>query len=105
MVSNLIKKEDVKLMLSELLDLAEKENFSAYDVINHAVDWVENISTAYDIDKVVEELEELRERIINDDYDVCATFSGCMKIDCDRCEQVILTNKAIEIVKSGGNNA
>lgn len=68
-------------------------------------DYIQNMPTAYDVDKVVEELEELKERIITNDYDGCETI-GCPYpyIDCDRCQQIIVSNKAIEIVKAGGDN-
>ena len=49
-MSDLISREDVKLMLSELLQLAEKERFTAYDVINHAVEWIDNMPTVEDED-------------------------------------------------------
>ena len=39
-----ITKEQVKLMLSELLNVAEKEKFSAYDVISHAPEWLDKLN-------------------------------------------------------------
>lgn len=45
-MSRLIDAEQTKLMLSELLEVAEKEKFTAEDVINHACEWLDNIPTS-----------------------------------------------------------
>ena len=57
-MGRLIDSEQTKLMLSELLEVAKKENFNAEDAIEHACVWVDNIPTAYDVEKVVEGLED-----------------------------------------------
>lgn len=53
--------------------------------------------TAYDLDKVVEQLEELRE------LDAC-DFDNCPAEDirCYDCTQKRMVERAIEIVKGGG---
>lgn len=56
-IDGLISKEKVLLMLSELLEVANEEGFSAEDTIDHIYEWVKNIPTDYDINKVVGELE------------------------------------------------
>lgn len=54
--------------------------------------------TAYDVDKVVEQLEELRE------LDAC-DFDNCLDedINCCDCTQKRMVERAIEIAKAGGN--
>ena len=56
--------------------------------------------TAYDVDKVVEQLEELRE------LDAC-DFDNCPAEDihCCDCTQKRMVERAIEIVKGGGADA
>ena len=83
----LIDAEQTKLILSELLEVANKENFTAEDVISHACEWVDNLPTAYDVEKVVADLE--REKMI-----IC----GCHMIETN----VIKIDDAIEIVRRGG---
>lgn len=58
--------------------------------------------TAYDIDKVVEELEELREKDVCDylDCDVCLYNEKC-GVETDQSNN-LKWDKAIEIVKQGG---
>lgn len=55
--------------------------------------------TAYDVDKVVRQLEELRE------LDAC-DFGNCPAEDirCCDCTQKRMVERAIEIVKGGGVN-
>lgn len=64
-------------------------------------DFVKRQPIAYNIDKVIEELEELREGMLAGDY-CCANLDFCRHVDCDKCEQIIVTDKAIEIVRDGG---
>ena len=54
--------------------------------------WLKKQPTAYDPDKIVEQLEELK-------YKPCADTKNCT--DFVTCEQHFM-QKAIEIVKSGG---
>ena len=41
MIKKLVDIEEVKVMLSELLEVALEENFIAEDTINHAMVWLE----------------------------------------------------------------
>ena len=41
MVKKLVDIEDVKVMLSELLEVALKENFTAEDTLEHAMVWLD----------------------------------------------------------------
>ena len=53
---------------------------------------LENSKTAYDVDKVIEELEEMK------------TIKGSMNTETCRKWDYGTVNKAIEIVKAGGKN-
>ena len=57
-----------------------------------------DIPTAYDIDKVVEELEEVHNKFCKNV--VCGGKSRSEL--CEYCEECIMFNKNIEIVKQGG---
>lgn len=41
MIKKLVDIEDVKIMLSELLEVALEENFTAEDTIEHAMVWID----------------------------------------------------------------
>ena len=62
-----------------------------YDTCNKSID-IDNIPTAYSVDKVVEELEKIREK------------KTCNKEKCDAKEicRICVVDDAIEIVKKGG---
>lgn len=62
------------------------------------LDFMDAQPTAYDVDKVVKQLEELRE------LDAC-DFDNCLDedINCCDCTQKRMAERAIEIVKAGGN--
>lgn len=68
-----------------------------WDIMNN----IRRTKTVYNIDKVIEELEELQEGMLAGDY-CCANLDFCRHVDCDKCEQIIVTDKAIEIVRDGG---
>ena len=85
-MSRLIDAEQAKLMLSELLEVAEKENFTAEDAINHAYEWVDNIPTAYSVEKVVGEIEDVLWNCYIDNGQGFKTY----------------VNRACEILKRGG---
>lgn len=55
-MGRLIDAENVKLMLSELLEVAQKENFTAEDAIDHATVWIDNLPTAFDADMVYRQM-------------------------------------------------
>ena len=70
-----------------------------YDTCNKSID-IDDIPTAYDVDKVVEELEErkaLHERLV--DYE---TKNGTVTEKYQNIKAIDVLNKAIEIVKQGG---
>lgn len=58
------------------------------------VKMVEAQPTAYDLDKVVEELEELRDG--NYDFDCCPYKDT--NVSCDKCHMI----RAIDVVRRGG---
>ena len=41
MIKKVVDIEDVKIMLSELLEVALEENFTAEDTISHAMVWLD----------------------------------------------------------------
>ena len=90
----LIDAESVKLMLSELLEVAQKEKFTAEDTISHATSWIDNIPTAHDMEKVVEQLMVVHDEgwCPGDDLE-CVLDKACR--DCYR-------EKITEIVRKGG---
>ena len=64
-----------------------------YDAIQNCISCVEEQPTAYSVDKVVDELEEVHETF-------CKNVV-CGKL-CEHCEEYIMFNKNIKIVKQGG---
>lgn len=66
----------------------------------HAIPWVDAQPTAYDVEKVVAELEDAKEKIAKEDY--CRTKhyieNDCEHKDCFKCCAEYL----IDIVKRGG---
>lgn len=65
-------------------------------------DYIQNMPTAYDVDKVVDELEELKNKDICDylDCDVCLYYKKC-GVETDQSNN-LKWDKLIEIVKQGG---
>ena len=55
---------------------------------------IKNIPTAFDKEKVIDDLENLKNNLI-DCNDLCGE---CLEIECDQCA----LKKAIEIVEKGG---
>ncbi len=70
------------------------ENMKDYDAVK---DVINNMPTAYDLDKVVEQLEEV-EKIMTSPVNKDCFGEECRASDCTVC----LISKAIEIVKGGG---
>ena len=68
------------------------ESMKDYDAVK---DVINNMPTAYDVDKVVEQLEEV-EKIMTSPVNVDCFGEECKASDCTVC----LISKAIEIVKS-----
>lgn len=70
------------------------ESMKDYDAVK---DVINNMPTAYDPDKVVEQLEEV-EKIMTSPVNKDCFGEECRASDCTVC----LISKAIEIVKGGG---
>ena len=87
---------------------AQQQNHSYSTLMLYEIaDMIEDAPTAYDVDKVVEQLEELKET-----YREKRAHTRCRSTetdDCDRCRadhylkaRIGAVDKAIEIVKGGG---
>ena len=86
---------------SELIKLFKEHMRTARDfreIIVNIIPTIKNQPTAYDIDKVVEELEEVHEKFCKNV--VCGGKSRSEL--CEYCEEYIMFNKNIKIVKQGG---
>lgn len=69
------------------------------DYGNAMVDFIKNLPTAYDVDKVVEQLEKCKE-IMKSPISRDCFEKECACSDCTVC----CFDKAIEIVKAGGKD-
>ena len=69
-----------------------------YDTCNKSID-IDNIPTAYDINKVVEELNKAKHEIASEDY--CRSINDKEKCDGKSCFECC-AEYLIEIVKQGG---
>ena len=78
------------------------EKFEPYIMIDDLAKLLDEQQTAYDIGKVVKELEELKNKDICDylDCDVCLYYKKC-ELETDQSNN-LKWDKAIEIVKHGG---
>ena len=84
--------------MGRLIDADElKKYLKKYLHYGHAIPWVDAQPTAYDQDKVVEQLEEV-EKIMTSPVNKDCFGEECRASDCTVC----LISKAIEIVKGGG---
>lgn len=101
-MGRLIDTDMTKLMVSELLEVAQKENFTAEDVIDHMYEWIDNIPTAYNIEKVVEDVTEKAERYCNSVS--CEDNPRGLTHLCADCEHYCLTKGIIEVIRKGGVN-
>lgn len=63
-MQRLIDAEDTKLMLSELLEVANKEKFSAEDAINHAYEWIDRLPTTTEAEIRAKVLQEAISKIL-----------------------------------------
>lgn len=63
------------------------------------LDFIDNQPTAYDVNKVVEQLEKLKSQV-----PVNRILDNIIKDKPKELGQLIAYNKAIEIVKAGGNS-
>lgn len=87
-MGRLIDEDDVKKMISDTFE-KEKDVINSFWKMGTLMDKVDEIQTAYDVDAVVEQLEERSE-----EYNSGVRLHG-------RPEEM-LTDEAIEIVKGGG---
>ena len=92
-MGRLIDAEQTKLMLSELLQISEKENFTVDDAINHAFEWIDRLPTAYDEEKVKKEIDRVGKSFC--DYVACNE-------ECTSCEHHSIMNAVTGIVSKGG---
>ena len=100
----LIDADKAKLMMSELLQVSLHEGFTVEDAIEHACICIDNQPTAYDVDKVVEQLEEERELSYADFDRYVDEVSPCLDAEYDDFFHRGL-ERAIKIVKGGGVDA
>lgn len=80
--------------LKEQFRQLKREESLAGMFAEEMVKMVEEQPTAYDLDKVVEDLEELRDG--NYDFDCCPYKDT--NVSCDKCHMI----RAIDVVRRGG---
>nr|DAF47020.1 MAG TPA: hypothetical protein [Myoviridae sp. ctnzH2]DAX94730.1 MAG TPA: hypothetical protein [Bacteriophage sp.] len=90
-MGRLIDEDDVKKMISDTFE-KEKDVINSFWKMGTLMDKVDEIQTAYDVDAVVEQLEERSE-----EYNSGVRLHGK--------PEEMLTDEAIEIVKGGGVDA
>ena len=90
-MGRLIDEDDVKKMISDTFE-KEKDVINSFWKMGTLMDKVDEIQTAYDVDTVVEQLEERSE-----EYNYGVRLHGK--------PEEMLTDEAIEIVKGGGVDA
>lgn len=89
------RKEAVELVISEYdrFQDAGGSHSGRYE-LDKVIKMLQNMPTAFDKEKVIEELNNLKDDLI-DCNDLCGE---CVEIECDQCA----LEKAIEIVEKGG---
>ena len=87
---------DADKLIEELTIKAVSKDAHIISIANAVVNLVNNQPTAYDIDKVIEELEKQRNIIFQD------TDSEIKIVRANAWDKIDVLNKAIEIVKQGG---
>lgn len=92
----LIDADRLLLLLNSTIELRKELHRNTSD-LDMMVDTVNNEPTAYDPDKVVEQLEEV-EKIMTSPVNKDCFGEECRASDCTVC----LISRAIEIVKGGG---
>ena len=90
-MGRLIDEDDVKKMISDTFE-KEKDVINSFWKMGTLMDKVDEIQTAYDVDAVVEQLEERSE-----EYNSGVRLHGK--------PEEMLADEAIEIVKGGGVDA
>ena len=94
-MSDLIRREDViKLVNQFVFGLCKDQNDEVRKTFNK---YIEKMPTAYDIDKVVEELEQKKEEVQRM-RNTCVALSDLEVCDIEN----VTYERAIEIVKQGG---
>ena len=94
-MSDLIRREDViKLVNQFVFGLCKDQNDEVRRIFNK---YIEKMPTAYDIDKVVEELEHKKEEVQRM-RNTCVALSDLEVCDIEN----VTYERAIEIVKQGG---
>lgn len=97
----LIYADDVKNMLFNTYD-KEKDVISSYWVAGTLADKIDEVQTAYDVDKVVEQLEKKIQT-----HECCIEYekkNGTITEEFQQRKAVEALKDAIEIVKAGGNS-
>ena len=94
-MSDLISRSKVISVLEQL----KEHSLSGKMYISNAIYLLENQPTAYDINKVVEELEKAKHEIPSEDY--CMSINDKEKCDGRNCFKCC-AEYLIEIVKQGG---
>ena len=100
-MSDLISRSEVNDVIDELeVYTCGRLNTMKVEVsvlqLQRFINKLKNIPTAYDIDKVVEELEKQRDTIFQD------TDSEIRTVRANAWDKIDILNKAIEIVKQSG---
>lgn len=95
-MGRLIDADHLLFLLNSAIELRKKLHRNTSD-LDMMVDAVNDEPTAYDPDKVVEQLEEV-EKIMTSPVNIDCFGEECKASDCTVC----LISKAIEIVKGGG---
>lgn len=90
-MGRLINEDDVKKMISDTFE-NEKDVINSFWKMGTLMDKVDEIQTAYDVDAVVEQLEERSK-----EYNAGVRLHGK--------PEEMLTDEAIEIVEGGGVDA
>lgn len=103
-MSDLISRSEVNDVIDELeVYTSGRPNTMKVEVsvlqLQRFINKLKNIPTAYDVDKVAEQLEEV-EKIMASPVNKDCFGEECRASDCTVC----LISKAIEIVKGGGNS-
>ncbi len=95
-MSDLISRSELIKALEEYKEEDWNKNLCTTlpNVVDDCIDFIENMPTAYDVDKVVEELEEVHKKFCNS-----VTCGG--KSMCKDCDEYIMFKKNIEIIKAG----
>lgn len=91
-MGRLIDAEQTKLMLSELLEVAKKENFTAEDAIDHACEWIDRLPTACNPGIIAEYIKEKHPSLLQSAdftlYQITYTARKCVDMFVDAIKGV-----------------